>query len=209
MTITNIAAYCVALFIMVAIPGPGVMSLVGNSLGSGFMATVPMALGLIAGDLTFMTAVVLGLSVVLGGFAGGFLVLKAASAIYILYLAWKLASRAFNFEGLDAAPRIAPKQAFLTGYLVTMGNPKCMIFYISLLPTLLPLSKVTLQDYLVIAALTAVILAATVAPYMLLAARIGAAAGQPRDYRVVRWTAAAIMAAAALMVLWQLVAGHL
>jgi hypothetical protein len=62
MTFAGFAAYCIALAIAAAIPGPGIVALVARALGSGFRATLPMALGLALGDLVYLTAAVLGLA---------------------------------------------------------------------------------------------------------------------------------------------------
>ncbi len=62
MTLTGFIAYAGALAIAAAIPGPGVTALVARALGSGFRPAFAMSVGLILGDLTYLTAVVLGLA---------------------------------------------------------------------------------------------------------------------------------------------------
>ena len=76
MTLTTIIAYCGALFIAAAIPGPGMTAIVARALGSGFRPTFFMGLGLILGDLVYLTAVILGLSVLAKTFVTPFLILK-------------------------------------------------------------------------------------------------------------------------------------
>ncbi len=204
MSLTMIVPYSVALSIMAAIPGPGITALVGNALASGFRATVPMALGLILGDLTFMTAVVLGLALLLGTFTTAFLILKLVSVAYILFLAWKLYRRDFVMGRIVGAPSITPGAAFTSGYLVTLSNPKAMIFYVSLLPSLLPLDHVTFEDYLLMAAVTACVLALTILPYITLASKLGAVITNPLHWKLLRLVAVAAMIGAAFMVFLQL-----
>ena len=74
MTLTGFLAYSGALAIAAAIPGPGVTALVARALGSGFRSSLAMSLGLILGDLTYLTAVVLGLAFVAQTFGMVFLV---------------------------------------------------------------------------------------------------------------------------------------
>ena len=60
-TLAVLLAYCGALFIAAIIPGPGVTAIVARALGSGFRPTFFMGLGLILGDMVYLTAVILGL----------------------------------------------------------------------------------------------------------------------------------------------------
>ena len=64
MTLAGFLAYSGALAVAAAIPGPGVTALVARALGSGFRSSLAMSFGIILGDLTFLTAVVLGLAFV-------------------------------------------------------------------------------------------------------------------------------------------------
>ncbi|MBN9138630.1 MAG: LysE family transporter, partial [Phyllobacterium sp.] len=64
MTLAGFIAYSGALAIAAAIPGPGLTALIARALGSGFRSALFMSLGLVLGDLTYLTAVVLGLSMV-------------------------------------------------------------------------------------------------------------------------------------------------
>lgn len=73
MTLTGFIAYSGALAVAAAIPGPGVTALVARALGSGFRSSLFMAFGLVVGDLTYLTAVVLGLAFVAQTFGAVFL----------------------------------------------------------------------------------------------------------------------------------------
>jgi threonine/homoserine/homoserine lactone efflux protein len=60
---------------------------------------------------------------------------------------------------------------FLAGLAVTLGNPKIMVFYLALLPTIIDLAGVTLVAWLELTSIMLVILAAIDAAYIVLAAR--------------------------------------
>src|SRR4051794_11803772 len=74
MTLTGFITYSGALAVAAAIPGPGITALVARALGSGFRSSLVMSLGLILGDLSYLTAVVLGLAFVAQTFGTVFLV---------------------------------------------------------------------------------------------------------------------------------------
>ncbi len=64
-----------------------------------------------------------------------------------------------------------PSMSFLSGLLVTLGNPKTMLFYVALVPTLIPLEAVGLADYILLVGLTFIVLMSVLLPYILLAAQ--------------------------------------
>ena len=148
MTLAGFIAYCGALAIAAAIPGPGVTALVARALGSGFRSSLFMSLGLIIGDLTYLTAVVLGLAIVAQTFGTVFLVIKWLGVAYLAYLAWAFWTAGISAEKIEAKKSKGGLfSSFLAGLTVTLGNPKTMLFYIALTPTLVDLHTITLADY--------------------------------------------------------------
>lgn len=128
MTLTTLFAYATALFIAAAIPGPGMTAIVARALGSGFRETFFMGLGLVLGDMIYLTAVILGLAFVAQTFQEAFMVLKFAGAAYLLYIAWKLWTAGLLPQELKAKKSTSMPMSFLSGLLITLGNPKTMLF---------------------------------------------------------------------------------
>lgn len=198
MTLAGFIAYSGALAVAAAIPGPGVTALVARALGSGFRSSLFMALGLVLGDLTYLTAVVLGLALVAQTFGTVFLIIKWLGVAYLVWLAWSFWRSGITPETVEA--RRAKGGAFaslLAGLTVTLGNPKTMIFYLALTPTLVDLRTVTLADYGVLAACTVAVLLVVLVPYLALAAKARWFLRTPRALKALNRTAAAFMAGAA------------
>ena len=59
MTFAGFITYSGALALAAAIPGPGSTAIVARALGSGFRSSLAMTIGLVLGDLCYLTAVVL------------------------------------------------------------------------------------------------------------------------------------------------------
>lgn len=200
MTTVSLITYCVALAIAVAIPGPGIMALLGTALGRGFKPAFAMLLGITLGDLTWLTLAILGLAAVSELYADIFLVAKLIGAAYLLYLAYRFwkssdaphASEAVNKSGIFAL--------MLNGYVVCLSNPKPILFYLALAPVLLDMSAITLADYVVILSCTASILLLVALPYLLLAAGAREWLSSTRVYKWMNRTAAVIIGAAALAI---------
>jgi threonine/homoserine/homoserine lactone efflux protein len=197
MTLATIIAYCGALFIAAAIPGPGMTAIVARALGSGFRPTFFMGLGLILGDIVYLTAVILGLAIVAKTFTTVFLVIKFIGAAYLVYIAYKLWTAGLLSQTVTADTENRAGRSFLSGLLVTLGNPKTMLFYIALAPSLLPLSAIGLFDYLLLIGLTFTVLMAVLIPYILLAAQARHLLKRPSTLKLLNRGAAGILAGTA------------
>ncbi len=197
MTLAALIAYSGALFIAAAIPGPGVTALVARALGSGFRETFFMGLGIVLGDMIYLTAVVLGLALIAQTFTTVFFVVKFAGVLYLGYIAWKLWTAGLLLEDIKAKPSTSPVMSFLSGLLVTLGNPKTMLFYVALVPTLIDIADIGPRDYGLLLTATFLVLLAVLVPYMLLAARARLLLKQPKALRTLNRVAASVLAGTA------------
>lgn len=198
MTLTGFLAYSGALAIAAAIPGPGVTALVARALGSGFRSSLAMSLGLVVGDLTYLTAVVLGLAMVAQSFGMVFLAIKWLGVAYLAYLAWCFWNSGITPETIEAKKgRSGLFSSFLAGLTVTLGNPKTMIFYLAITPTVVDLRTVTLSDYGILVAITIAVLLVVLIPYLALASQARWLLKTPRALKALNRTAAAFMVGAA------------
>ncbi len=197
MTLATIAAYAFALFMVAVIPGPGITALVARALGAGFAISFAMALGIMLGDVVFLTAVVLGLSVLAQAFGTVFLIIKYAGVAYLAWLAYKIWTAGILSANVEAGQRHGIAHSFLSGLFVTLGNPKAMLFYVALVPTLVDLEALTLADYVELLGITIAVLTLVTVPYILLAARARALLRHPRALKRLNRLSAGFLAATA------------
>ncbi|MCM2291612.1 LysE family translocator [Allorhizobium sp. BGMRC 0089] len=198
MTLPLFLAYCGALFVAAAIPGPGMTAIVARALGSGFRPTFFMGLGLILGDLTYLTAVIMGLAWLAQSFPAPFLVIKYAGTLYLVYIAWKLWTAGLLPQDIEAKKSTGTSfSAFLSGLLVTLGNPKTMLFYVALAPTIIPLETIGMRDYALLVGGTFITLMSVLLPYILLATRARALLKRPDALKWLNRSAASILAGTA------------
>ncbi|MCK3780658.1 LysE family translocator [Ensifer sesbaniae] len=197
MTLAALIAYSGALFIAAAIPGPGVTALVARALGSGFRETFFMGLGVILGDMVYLTAVVLGLALIAQTFTTIFLVVKFAGVLYLGYIAWKLWTAGLLPKDIKAKPSTNAAMSFVSGLLVTLGNPKTMLFYVALVPTLIDIAAIGPRDYGLLLTATFLVLLTVLVPYMLLAARARLLLKQPKALKALNRVAASVLAGTA------------
>ncbi|MDH3353684.1 MAG: LysE family translocator [Chromatiales bacterium] len=145
---TQILTYVAALGIAAAIPGPGMTALVARSVSSGASTGFAMLAGLILGDLTYLSFAVFGLSVLAHSFNALFVAIKWGAVIYLCYLAWLFWTADHQSMNTDnSSKRKDLLSASLSGFTITLGNPKTIAFYLALLPVALDLKKVTIQSW--------------------------------------------------------------
>ena len=70
-----------------------------------------------------------------------FVVVKWVGVAYLAYLAWKMWTAPVGRAKAKCRARIRPAKLFFAGMAVTLGNPKIMMFYLALLPTIIDLAS--------------------------------------------------------------------
>lgn len=200
MSLSVLFAYCGALLLAAAIPGPGMTSVIARALGSSFAATFPMALGLILGDLIYLTAVVLGLAVVAQTFGTAFMVIKYLGAAYLAWMAYKIWTAGITISDMHEEKQTSSVLTFLSGLFITLGNPKPMLFYIALVPSIVDIQHMTFADYGILVVATTLVLLAVLIPYIALATRIRQLMKQPKPLQILNRIAAGFLAGSAAFI---------
>lgn len=201
MDIGSLILFAGALLVAAASPGPGVAAIVARVLGRGMQGAFAFTAGMALGDVIWLTCAVLGLSAIAQTFGGVFLVIKYLGAAYLLYLAWKLWTAPAEAHNMTAdQPDAKPLRLFLGGLALTMGNPKVMVFYLALLPSIIEMARVTWLGWLELSMVTLAVLALVFGAYVLLAARTRALLASSRAMKLVNRVTGAIMASAAAAV---------
>lgn len=170
-TISPFFAYATALFIAAIIPGPGVAAVVGRALGSSARETLPFIFGLGMGDVVFLSVAVMGLSLVAQTFSEIFLIIKLAGGLYLLWIARSFWTAGIDPQKIEEKRVKSLKGSVLGGFMVTMGNPKTIVFYMALLPNVIDLTDVTMTGFGILCVITMVVLYIALVPYVLLTTR--------------------------------------
>lgn len=198
MTAAGFLTYALALGVAAAVPGPGVVALVARALGSGFRSAMAFASGLILGDLTYLAAAVFGLTLVAERLGPVFVVVRLLAGLYLAYLAFRLWRSSATATAVEDDRSDRPLASFGAGLGITLANPKTIVFYLAVLPTLIDLGAVTRQEFAALVTVTALVLVTVMTPYAALASRARVALQRPAFRRRVNRSAAAIMAGAAI-----------
>jgi threonine/homoserine/homoserine lactone efflux protein len=201
MDLVTLVAFTIAYAIAVIVPGPGVAAVVGRALGGGFRSAFPMVLGILAGDLVYLVFALFGLAAIATWFGPIFVVVKWGGALYLLYVAWQFWTAKPGSEQIGARREESAWKTFLAGFALTMGNPKTIVFYLALLPTVIPLDRpITPLGFAELTAIVVVVLLIVGCAYAGLAAAARDFFRSSRAIRNLNRTAGLIMASAAALV---------
>jgi threonine/homoserine/homoserine lactone efflux protein len=198
MDLAGLVVFGTALLVAAASPGPGIAALVARVLGRGPRGAVAFSAGLAVGDVVWLACAVVGLAALAEAFHGLFLAIKYGGVAYLAYRIWTAPVEARALAAETA--REHPFRLFLAGLALTLGNPKVMVFYLALLPTILDLSRVTLWGFAELVGVTLSVLGLVFAAYALAAARARRLFTSPRALRALNRATGAAMAGAAVAI---------
>lgn len=172
MTIQSILAFSAAMLILAISPGPGIFATVSQALSSGFRSSVGVVGGIVIGDLLFLFLAVFGLSALAYALGDLFFYIKLLGGAYLVWLGFRMwikvpvpLNQSHNLERRNGWQR------FLGGLVITLGNPKVILFYAGFLPTFIDLSELQALDIIIIAGLVASILIVVLGAYSFAASR--------------------------------------
>lgn len=133
-------AFIIATSIMIAMPGPSVILTVAHSLSFGFRPALFTVAGETMGIGIQLLITIIGLTSLLHFISETFVWIRWAGAIYLIYLGirqWKSANEPVQLE----KSTISKKNMFLQGLIVTIPNPKSLLFIAAFLPQFIDTSR--------------------------------------------------------------------
>lgn len=193
MTIANTISLFIALTILAVIPGPGVFTIVARSMASGFYYGLAVVLGIICGDYVFILLSVYGLSTLANTHSGLFAAIQYAGAAYLFWLGVKLLVAKPNYQEVKSEAELSFFSNYLTGLIVTLGNPKAILFYFSLLPAFVDLQKISLAEVGLILVLAGTAVGGVAVVYAYLASAAGQFFTSEKAFKTINVVAGIIM----------------
>ena len=138
----NLVLFAGAAIVLLLIPGPAVLYIVGRSVAQGRKAGLVSVLGIHAATFIHVLAAALGLSVLLLSSALAFSIVKYAGAAYLIWLGLrKIFGPAENGGANGELPRYSHARLFRDGFVVNLLNPKTALFFFAFLPQFVDLGR--------------------------------------------------------------------
>ena len=129
-------------------PSASVVLVVTRSATLGVSNGIAVSLGIVLGDLVFILLAAFGLSLVVETFASLFLIIKLFAGSYLIWLGYSLLTSKKETSNVEYSENIKGNlvASFLSGFFLTLGDVKAILFYISLLPMFLNLETLSLGE---------------------------------------------------------------
>ena len=197
MTLSALLIFAGALVVAAGSPGPSIAALVARVLTRGLGGVLPFLLALWIGEALWLSLAVFGLAFLAQSFHYAFLVLKWAGVAYLLFLAWKMWTAPVAMAEGELPQSDSAWKLFMAGMAVTLGNPKIMMFYLALLPTIIDLASVTVLGWAELTLTMFAVLVAVDLGWAVAAAQARRFLRSPRAVRFANRVSAGTMAGAA------------
>lgn len=200
MEIVTLATFAAALVINAGTPGPSIAALVSRVITNGWRDIMPFLAAFWIGEVLWLTVSMAGMMALAERFYTGFQILRWGGILYLVYLAWKM-WHTKPAESTDEVPkRQNPWSMFAGGMALTLGNPKLMVFYLALLPSLIGPQPFTLSTWVPIALTCFVVLMVVDCTWVLVANTARQFLQTPRAMRMANRVSAVAMGGAAAVI---------
>lgn len=129
--IADYGAFVAAIVLFLLIPGPGNLALITSTSKGGVGGGLAATFGVIAADQVLMWLAVAGVAALLATYPPAFSAVQWLGAAYLAWLGWKmLTAKAGDAPVLN----IRPRQYFQQAAVITLLNPKAIVFYMAFFP---------------------------------------------------------------------------
>jgi len=139
LTIEGFIGLFTTMFVVAVIPGPAVFAISSSSMSGGLRRGLNMILGLLLADFVFILLVVSGLAFVAQTLGPLFIITKYCCAAYLIWLGVSLFLSSGK-QNTTSNKTINAGSDMLAGFLLTISNPKAIVFYVALFPAFINLN---------------------------------------------------------------------
>lgn len=136
--ISDYGAFVAAFVLLLFLPGPGNLALITSTSQGGMRGGLASVLGLLLGDQVLLWMTVAGVAALLQSYPHLFMALQWLGAAY---LAWLGAKMVLAKPGEGPSIKITPGKYFKETMLITLLNPKAIMFYFAFFPQFIDLEK--------------------------------------------------------------------
>jgi threonine/homoserine/homoserine lactone efflux protein len=198
-----LVVFAIATAVLTVTPGPGVLYVVGRSIGGGRRAGLASMAGIESGEAIYIAAAALGLTAVLATSAIALSVVRYAGAAYLVVLGIKAWRHPESEEASDDKPA-SNWAAYRRGLVVQLLNPKVAVFFVAYFPQFIRPGQPIAPQVLVLGCIYLVIAVVIDTGYVLMASWIAAKIARTERARQRRARVSAViyfaLAAAALVI---------
>ncbi len=204
-SIAVLSAFTLAALALTITPGPDMTLFLGRALTQGRAAGMAAMLGAATGVVIHTLLAAFGISALIQASPNGFFVLKAAGALYLMWLAVQAVREGSSFAlEAETQKKTSLTSNWLTGIGINLLNPKIVIFFITFLPQFVTPSDPNAAGKMIFLGLYFIAIAVFCCTFMIIAVdRLSATLKRnPKITRVIDWVFAGVFSAFAVRILF-------
>jgi len=192
-------AFVLASFFLLVVPGPTIIMVVSQALAHGKRVALASVLGVGLGDLFAATLSIVGVGTLLATSATAFTVLKWVGAAYLIWIGIKMwRAPVSSFKLVDKKDGSASSTVFRDAFLVTLFNPKGIVFFVAFVPLFIQPSAEFTPQAVVFISVFVILGVFNAAAYALLAAHAREWIKKPSILRIMTRLGASFLISAGL-----------
>ena len=137
LSVQTLAAFALASVILVVIPGPSVLFVIGRSLSFGRRGGLMSVLGNALGVVPLIVAVAFGVGSIVAESIVVFTIIKLLGAAYLIFLGIQAIRHRHVGLDSDSQPNARKDSSWVLlrqGFVVGISNPKAIVFLVAVLP---------------------------------------------------------------------------
>lgn len=168
-SLTALAAFSTACFVLAIVPGPTVSAIVAQSLARGTGAGLAILFGTQLANLSMIVVVALGMEAIVAFMGWAFDWVKLIGAAYLIWIGISMLRSTGDKLGSGKVKERGFWQLVLQGYFVLWSNPKALVFFGAFLPQFVDPNQSTFWQTVVLGLIFNVIAGTSDAGYAVLA----------------------------------------
>lgn len=203
MTAQSVAALMAAMFILSAVPGPSDFAVVARSVSHGLRQALLMILGIVVADCVLILLAIYSMATLAEALDDLFHFAAYACGAFMLWLGIKTLLAARRTGELPKPTVNDSRSSVLAGFLITMGDPKALLFYMGFFPAFIDLRQISILQTAVVMLIATIVICSVKGIYALLAERAFRFLGSSRLKRAFSIAAGCIFIGTGLYLLWR------
>lgn len=193
MSYADTFSYFMTLVAIALAPGPVVLMLMVRAASNDAKGAIGFGFGFALGGVLIICAVCFGLSVWLTAVPQVFEYSKYVMMAYILWMARGIWKGGFDMNGACDAPQRSIISSIGAGLITCFISPYMMILFPLVLPEMMDITEIMMPDFLIVAVVTFLALAAGAAIIVLFAAQLRRLAQSPRSMLIMNRSLATVL----------------
>lgn len=159
------------MILLAIVPSVSVLAVTARAAAFGFSHGLFTAIGIVIADILFILVAVYGLALIAEMMGDQFRLVQYLGSAYLIWLGismWRADTRTRSADGVAQSSWLS---SFLSGFLITLGDQKAILFYLGFFPAFIDLSTMTPTDTLIIVIIAILGVGGAKLVYAFLAAR--------------------------------------